>query len=198
VATSTIKVVYKGTLLSQEIRNIFYFLLDGTVGSTACHLAIGIYLDALYGALSSITTSALHFTDYDLYWWSTSQQPHKWIFDSGRAKVWSGGAGGDTLPLQAAYVILAKVVAWRGFGRKFFAGIPEAQQDLGTVVSGCLAALTTAALHYITPRVSGTDTITPGIIHYTSPSTLDFRPFISSTVSNLIGSMRRRKPGVGR
>jgi hypothetical protein len=62
------------------------------------------------------------------------------------------------------------------------------------MVVGVAEALASLLAAYLTPFEGiGGGTITPGVLDKNE----SFRPFVSGLVSSVLGTMRRRKPGVG-
>lgn len=106
----------------------------------------------------------------------------------------AGTGSGDPLPNAVAAVLVGKCGGLLGHGRKFFSGLTE-----GAVVGNILstAAVTAFALgiiDYISSYTTAAgSSFAPGIVDKTGT----FHLFITGFVSSLLGSMRRRKPGLG-
>lgn len=101
---------------------------------------------------------------------------------------------GDWMPFLVSVVFVAKAIGKRLIGRKFLPGVTEAAASTNGLVSGAVAAFAAACACYIgtytTPLGS---TYTPGIVDKTGA----FHTFSSGILSTLLGTMRRRKPGIG-
>jgi hypothetical protein len=140
--------------------------------------------------VSAVLHTSVLFYQYELQYYAAGQ----WVPYDLIAINNSGAGTGDALPNQSAVVLIGKAFGIHGIGRKFLSGIPESAQAAGALVAPYIAGFATVLLDYITPFTGiGGGTITPGVLdkHGT------FRPFVGGFVSSLLGSMRRRKPGVG-
>ena len=188
--TSLRRWVVKGMLWNVvAIRNMFVGELSlDTIDEEAD--GVEAYLDAIYTPIlpdmtTQMTLQTVEIQDRILGHWLTSDE-------IGYSKA--GGVTGDTLANFVAGVIIGKIQGHKGHGRKFFSGWCE-QAVLGnSVVAGTLAHLVTSLAAYITPVTFGLgSTYTPGLILKDG----NFYPFTSGFVSSLLGTMRRRKPGLG-
>lgn len=118
----------------------------------------------------------------------------KWIPTDTFSMVQEGTNVGQALANAVAGVLIAKAPGARHFGRKFISPLTEAVAT-GNLMDGVLmTAMASALLAYITPltTVLGS-TLTPGVVDKTGA----FHAFVGGTVSSILGSIRRRKPGVG-
>jgi hypothetical protein len=184
------KVVVKGSIFNQELRNIFYGQWSDPTGLNMYQMMLNQYISAVYAPLWAITSTLVTLYDYDVY----KRVSNTWVFDSNSTFQHVGADPSDMLPNQVAGVIIGKVAAWRGFGRKFFGGFTEPHQSAGLWGASLLSALVTSAIAYVTPITQGALSWTPGIF---SPTGM-FHPFASYVVDALAGTCRRRKPGVGK
>lgn len=105
-----------------------------------------------------------------------------------------GSGTGDASPNLVAAVLVAKVSGFHLLGRKFISGVTEAATNLNTLTTVALAAFASAAAIYFdtftTPQGS---VFGPGVVAKDG----SFHAFSSGFVSALLGTMRRRKPGLG-
>lgn len=148
------------------------------------------YMNPLRSDIVAISHTSISFYQYELQYYAAGQ----WVpYDL--ISISNAGAGtGDALPNQSAIVLIGKAFGIHGIGRKFLSGVPEAAQSAGALVAPYVAGVATVLLDYITPFTGlGGGQITPGVLDKNST----FRPFVGGFVSSLLGSMRRRKPGVG-
>lgn len=109
--------------------------------------------------------------------------------------TWPGTSTGQLLPNQVAPVLLANTGRPKTRGRKFIPGFVEDSTEASTLNSGAMTALGTALNHYIADEmISVGNELIVGV-----PSTVtgDFESFGAGDVNDIIGSQRRRKPGVG-
>lgn len=108
-----------------------------------------------------------------------------------------GHAGVGTtavLPNAVAAVILAKAPGLRHVGRKFFSAVGTSMTAGNALISTALAILANVLLLYISPFTTfSSSTFAPGVIDRFGT----FHAFVGGIVSSLLGSQRRRKPGVG-
>lgn len=105
-----------------------------------------------------------------------------------------GLVSGDQVANFVAAVLIAKAPGIRAIGRKFFSGLCEGAVNGNSLVAAAMVSAATALTHYITPYTSANGSIlTPGIVKKDG----SFSPFVGGFVSSLLGTCRRRKPGLG-
>lgn len=184
------KAVVKGQLAGVvQFRNIYYASIGLGLGDTAESLW-SVYLSGIYTPLLGFLSGSFTITDYDIYEWGGTD----WIFGQNAILSLTGGSGDPALPNYIAGVLIGKVLNYRGFGRKFIPGIAKTNYSGNALAAGALAAFVTAAAAYVTPWTTvGLSTFEPGL--WLKDNT--FKPFVSGLVASLLGSMRRRKPGLG-
>jgi hypothetical protein len=171
-----------------QIRNVFTADLTGS-GSTPTELW-GLYMDELLSTMPLVASNVVSFYQYEL---SLFNAGHYVPYDSITIDE-PGTYEGESLPGQSAIVLIAKAAGLRQIGRKFLVGVPEELQVSGALVAGVAATMASILAAYITPvSGSGDSLLTPGIMDKTDT----FRPFVGGFVSSFLGTMRRRKPGVG-
>lgn len=184
------RAIVKATLFSiVQARNMFTCEVVESGGDTS-DLLWQAYLDSVY---SSTFLSNIHpgFVAYEA---EIQRYGTEWETVSSLTEDWTGTASGDPLPNAVAYVLIGKALGVRKMGRKFFGVVPEMANAGNAVMSGIMAVLADVLLAYITPFTGiGGGTITPGIVD----SAGTFHRFVGGSVSSLLGSMRRRKPGLG-
>lgn len=101
----------------------------------------------------------------------------------------------DPLPNQCAPCIVAPTAIPGIRGRKFIAGGADTSALGSTLTAAFVTDLAAWAVDYITTyEISANNDLIPGVL-----STKDgfFRQFAEVIVNTIIGSQRRRKPGVG-
>lgn len=159
-------------------------------GGDTQQLLWDVYLQDIYNTIYSILAPLATVDSYELQSYSGGQ----WIPYDLVAFPKTGGATGDNLPNAVAAVLLGKASGLRHMGRKFFSGVAESYTLGNTLTTAGMAVAASALLAYITPFTGiGGGTIEPGTVN----SAGVFSPFVGGLVSSLLGSMRRRKPGVG-
>jgi hypothetical protein len=101
----------------------------------------------------------------------------------------------DPFPNQIAPVMTGNTFTPASRGRKFLPGFVETAADAGNLVTGAVTALVSATSYYITPvEVSAGNNLVPGVPDEDSSTFWTFRDGSANTI---VGTQRRRKPGVG-
>lgn len=107
---------------------------------------------------------------------------------------YSGIGAGEAVANLVAAVLIGKCLGRRRIGRKFISPIDEANASGNTIVGTGMTYLGQALLAYISPLTTSNGSILqPGILDKDGT----FRMFFSGSVSQLLGTIRRRKPGRG-
>lgn len=182
--------IVKGTLFGAvQTRNMFVAQIGSAEGDTDAGVMY-TWLSAVWSPLrsvlaSSFTTTTLETQTYfDGHWFTAEENPF----------VWAGTASGDQLANAVAAVLIGKVSGSYLHGRKFFSGLCESAVAGNELVGGAITTMGTVLLAYITPGVGEHGaSYSPGILDKSGT----FHSFSSGFVSSLLGSMRRRKPGLG-
>lgn len=172
-----------------EWRNIYTVNVTGTdVLSTD----IVSYLDALY--TTSLLSQLSNKITIDRWVLEQPGTLGKWSYVKEQAYTKVGGSSGDMLPNQMAVVAIG-ITPSRRRGKKFVPGIVEAAQNQGILDSGSVTIFTTFAQVYTDPAsaVPGT----PLHCGVCKADGSDFLEFSSFRLDRLLGTQRRRKPGVG-
>jgi hypothetical protein len=172
-----------------QVRNMFTCEVIESGGDTSAILWEA-YMSSILDTVTVLVSTSVHFYEYIVETYTAGD----WIPSDAVALDEDGVAEAEPLPYQSALVLIGKAAGLRGIGRKFISGIGEDYGSAGVMIASYLidAALVLAA--YVTPFEGlGGGTITPGILDKSG----SFRPFVSGWVSSLLGTMRRRKPGVG-
>ncbi|GAG80042.1 unnamed protein product, partial [marine sediment metagenome] len=101
----------------------------------------------------------------------------------------------DGLPHQCAPYLIFKTTRPRTVGKKFLFPFAEDQQDHTILAAGAITAMTAFVVEMLAPRAVGGDvTLTMGVIR---TGVASWYNFLVGVVSDVIGTQRRRKPGVG-
>jgi hypothetical protein len=184
------RAVLKGTLGGTvQVRNMFTANVVEAGGDDAETLWTA-YLTSVIDPICDMCVSLLQYTNYDIQervgtQWETIQEVDF---------PFTGATTGDQLPNAVALVLLGKATGIKHVGRKFFSGISEPSSTINALATGAVATAALALLGYITPFTGiGGGLIEPGVIDQGGA----FHPFVGGVVSSLLGSMRRRKPGIG-
>ena len=106
-----------------------------------------------------------------------------------------GIATSEMLPHQEAGIVKFSTDVGRSVGKKFVFGISENQQDNSILIAGAITALVNFALQFDDTVTDGAATYAPG--NYNIADDL-FRQWTGTVTANaLLGTMDRRRPGVG-
>jgi len=101
----------------------------------------------------------------------------------------------ELLPFQSAPVIVGNTARPKSRGRKFIPGFTENAQVATELISGALTNLGTSLNVYLADEsISAGNELIVGVA---STVTGTFLPFTDGAVNSLLGTQRRRKPGVG-
>jgi len=184
------RAVLKGTIASAvEIRNIYSAEITEVGGDTSETLW-DTYMTDHVADIAYFLHSSVHFYAYDVYQLNAGQWE---LIDEVTIDV-DGNVGSDALLNAAAIVLIGKAAGVRHFGRKFLGAVGEASVAANAIIGEVAPAVATALLSYISPVAGlGAGTLVPGVVDKNG----GFWPFVGGTVSSLLGSMRKRKPGNG-
>lgn len=98
------------------------------------------------------------------------------------------------LPNQCAPFVIGNTSRPRSKGRIFFPPVSENDQDGGILSAACLANMASTAAQYISDQPIGADTLISGIVREAFNQWLAFQ---TVAFDDLIGTQRRRRPGIG-
>lgn len=148
------------------------------------------YLDPIYTDVGELISTGWTADTIELQNYSSGD----WVTFDELSTSYAGTATGEDLPNAVSMVLIGKAAGLRHVGRKFFGPITEMVNEGNVIAPAVMIVLGAVLLDYITPFTGiGGGTITPGIVDKNGV----FRAFVGGVVSSLLGSMRRRKPGVG-
>lgn len=176
-----------GTIV--QIRNVFTCDMVESIANDYTQLWT-YYLTDVLDPICQCLAGVILYTDFEFYVPSGDD----WIL-TGAGPLASGGQeGGDYLPNAVAIVLEGIAAGSRHIGRKFFSGVAEGFTSGNVLTGAAVGYAATALYHYVTPYSPfGGGSYTPG----TYDKNHVFHPFVSGIVASLLGSQRRRKPGVG-
>lgn len=184
------RAIVKGKLLNAvNWRAMFVAQVDaiGTENRKECWEAyVGtIYDDVKTILATSVTIETIEIQKYDL---------GQYEFLEENPYVFAGTGSGDEYANLVAAVLIGKCVGQRLMGRKFISGLTEAAIQGNGVTLAAAAFLAQAAIDYTSLlSLPGGSTLGPGIVAKDG----SFHTFYSGWMSSFLGTMRRRKPGVG-
>lgn len=183
-----------------QYQNIWHFIRDGTDPfSDAAHIAaIKAKLETAYAAIQVQTTTGVveQLSFVDRVEFNEIVDDWRVVENIGTfTPTFNPSGGNEGLPYQCSPYIYFKTQRPRTVGKKFMFPFTEAQQT-DTILTGsavtALAALATEMLAGI--ALGGDATLTAGV-----PRTgvQAWYNFLVAVVQDLLGTQRRRRPGVG-
>jgi hypothetical protein len=181
-------------------QNVFYYELAGenAQDDDDVKTAIVTAIDDLYTLIDDCISDeiVLNPMAFTIIGWSVEQM--KWVTEANlgyETPAWAGANIADPFPNQIAAVLTAATARPKARGRKFFPMFAENQAIAGDLIGGALTALAAAgALWLQNLPLGGLDGLWPIV-----PSTLDGAKLglQSVEVNSILGTYRKRKPGVG-
>ena len=179
-------------------QNIYYLTRDGTDPySDAAHVtAIQTWIEGAYANLVAEVNSGvveqLSFVDR-LEWDGTKFAVVENIGTFTPAFVPTGA--GDQLPHQSAPFVIFKTLRPRSVGKKFLFPFQESVQNAGILTAGAVTNMVAYAADILaTINLGGDATLTAGIVRTAVNGWLTF---LVAVANDIIGTQRRRRPGVG-
>lgn len=181
-------------------QNIYHYVRDGPdpISDEAHITAISAQMNAIYATLTSMVkddvVARLSFVDEVQFdeiadEWRVVQNIGTFTVD------FSPTGSEDALPFMSAPYVIFKTQRPRSVGKKFLFPFLETMQDSTILVGGAVTAIVAfgaAVLGVV--QLGGTSTLTSGIVRTGIQS---FLLFLVAVVRDIIGSQRRRRPGVG-
>lgn len=184
------RAVLKGTIDNAvETRNMFTAEISEVGGDTS-ELLWGVYMDALAEDWSRLLSVSCHLYGYDVY----SRVGEQWQLKDEVALDVDGLQSGTQLLNAAAVVIIGKAAGIGHTGRKFIGALAEANVDGNLLDVSQATNIGYVLVDYLSPvNGIGGGYLRPGVIDKLG----EFHVFVGGVASNLLGTMRRRKPTVG-
>lgn len=180
--------------------NIFHYRLDGDTAQVEddVMVAIATLLNNLYTDLQPLISDGcvvnpilfniVAFNATEGGWRKTRELGYK-------TPTWAPTNIADVFPNQMAAVISAATAIPKRIGRKFFAGFAENQATGGELIGTALTALAAAAVDYMAwGPMGGSNYLVPVIPDANSAVS---NGITAVTANSIMGTQRRRKPGVG-
>lgn len=181
-------------------QNIYHYVRDGPdpISDEAHIAAILVQINSIYDALAAQVRNdvvpRLSFVDEVQFNEITDQ----WevVANIGTFTPTFAPTGtGDALPYMSAPYAIFKTQRPRSVGKKFLFPFVETEQASTILVEGAVAAIVNFAFRVLIPiELGGTSTLTAGIVR---TGIQQFLLFLVAVVGDIIGSQRRRRPGVG-
>jgi len=185
-----------GTITQMVFHFLTSFIADQT--NSAVVAAIVGYVEDIMDAVNAYTASTADFNPMEVNVVEWDGTEAEWLttrYVGQDTPTWTGAAGGDILPNQVAPVLMATTLRPKTRGRKFLPAFAETASQGSTIITAVMTTLATALAHYIADEsISANNDLIVGV---PSGVTGTFKEFSVGDVSDVIGSQRRRKPGVG-
>lgn len=183
-----------------QYQNIYHYVRDGTDPfSDQDHLdAIEASLQTAYITLETVVrndvTEQLSFVDRVEF----NEILDEWriVENIGTFTIsWSPDGAEHALPFQSSPYVVFKTQRPKSFGKKFLFPLIESAQDATVMNGGAITTIVNYAAVIMTAIALGGDaTLTAAIVRTGVQTVL---PFLVAVVNDVLGSQKRRRPGVG-
>lgn len=203
------------TVSNSDVLKVFLELVlgDGTIAQNVFHMRAAFADDQTDAAVSTAVQGYIEsiYDEVDTYlsddftinpsWlhtvvWSPTQS--KWLTDyliDTFTPSFTHTNTDDPFPNQIAPVLVGNSYAPKSRGRKFLIGFVETAALAGDLVTAALTDLAVAGSKYITPfTVTTGNNLVPGVPDHNSSTFWTFR---DGSVKSVVGTQRRRTPGIG-
>ena len=183
-----------------QYQNIYHYIRDGTDAySDAAHVTLMMgAMNAIYAELVTIVkddvTNQLSFVDRVAFneitdVWEVVENIGTFTGNFAPAGVQ------DALPYQSSPYVVFKTSRPKSVGKKFLFPLIETQQDSTILVGGAVNAIVAYGVEALLTRNLGGDaTLAPVIIRTGVQTVLRL---LVAVVGDVLGSQKRRRPGVG-
>lgn len=181
-------------------QNVYYWLCNFLSEETAGAVVNACidYMEDIYNDISTylsdgftVQLSKIHRIEWDAV---TSKWVTQALLGTGLPVVTHTNTD-DTFPNQIAPVLVANTGRPKTRGRKFLMGCVETMASGGDLVTAAVTAMGNALNDYLADEtVSGSNVLSPGVPR---EGVNDFKEFADGVVNSVVGTQRRRKPGVG-
>lgn len=181
-------------------QNVFYFIADflTTETDSAVLTAMESYIEDIYEAVSDYLSDDFSINPSEgaiIKWNPTGSIWETYRVLGSIAPSFTHVSAVDSLPNQIAPTMTANTNRPKTKGRKFLTGFIDSSCDGSTLIAGAVTALGVALNHYLADEtVSGSNQLSPGVPR---KGVDDFKEFTDGSASSIVGTQRRRKPGVG-
>jgi len=183
-----------------QYQNIYHYIRDGTDPySDAAHIAqIKTQLQNAYDEIAVQTTTGVveQLSFVDRVEFNEIVDDWRVVENIGTFTcVFAPSGGNEGLPYQCSPYIYFKTSRPRTVGKKFLFPFTEAQQTDTILTGSAVTAITAMAAAILTPiQMGGDATLTAGVPRTGVQSWYNF---LVAVVQDVLGTQRRRRPGVG-
>lgn len=196
-----IKAVWEQVLNDGTIaQNVFHFIanLSEEVPSTTALTILAPAIDAMYQNVQAIVDANCVVNPMVLHKvaWNATEQAWETIEYIGQYLGSFAATGtGDAFPNQIAPTVTGDTNRPQSRGRKFLAGMVESVADGSDLTAAAISAISDWAADYIADvQVGQSGVFSPGVVR---AAVNEFLAFTVANVNSIVGTQRRRKPGVG-
>lgn len=109
--------------------------------------------------------------------------------------AWAPSGTGEALPFQSSPYVVFKTQRPKSVGKKFLFPVAETAQGATILTGGAVTAITAYAAQVLAAINMGGDATLNAVITRTGINTV--LPLLVAVVTDVLGSQRRRRPGVG-
>lgn len=184
------RAVLTGQILNQVVTKNMFTAEVTEVGGDTSPLLWDVYINQFAVQWQELAAELVAITSYEIQRRVGSQWETTGFFDV----TFASGNTGDQIVNAVASVLVGKALGVRRMGRKFMSGLAGAVVEGNALSTGAMAEAVLLLALYVSPVIGiGGGTLQPGILDKNGT----FHPFVGGFVSTFLGSMRRRKPGVG-
>lgn len=183
-----------------QYQNVYHYIRDGTdVISDGNHVAaIKAAMEQMYAEIAGLVlddvTEQLSFVDRVEF----NEIVDEWrvVENIGTfTPEFTPTSTDEGLPYQSSAYVVFKTGRPKTVGKKYLFPFSETAQNETVMTGGALAAVVAYAVEALEPRAVGGDvTLTPGVPRTGVQS---FFNFLVAVANDLLGSQKRRRPGVG-
>lgn len=183
-----------------QYQNVYHYIRDGTdVFGDAAHVsaienAMDIIYDTLVAQVKDDTVEQLSFVDRVA--WDEGEGLWKVVENIGTFTVlFVPTSTDDALPYQSSPYVIFKTERPKSVGKKFLFPFVEATQDSTILTGAAVTAMVAYGAAALTTRSLGGDATLAPVIVRTGVETV--LRLLVAVVNDVIGSQKRRRPGVG-
>lgn len=184
--------------LDVTAQNVFYFKVESAIdySNSVVMTAIKTWCEDFYDTFAGSVKSTVELEAVEVV---------KWVWDAidgWRTAQFVGiallldtfSSTGELMPHAVAAILSGSTLDPKVPTRKSIAGFTEPTMEASEIGPGSLAELANAATAWLTDKVlTGSDILVPGVPGKGN----NWQDLLAVTVSSIVGSQRRRKPGVG-
>lgn len=187
--------VYRGILKGRiggvvQTRNMFIAEVTLSEGDTIWDVWEG-YITEIMTDVQPILATVWAGESFEI---QMKETDGKWTSQEEHTLTFAGTATGEGLANFVSLVLIGRAYGRRRLSRKFFGPLAESTASENLVTNPAMVYAGQALIHWISPyTTTNSSLLSPGFIDKGGA----FRPFVGGSVSQLLGTMRRRKPGLG-